>query len=446
MRHSLALLLLAGTTLAAACADRKPEPTAPPAPSLDRSGSGNACLTPQQLASLLRSVFPSRPVIQIAVGVRIETIGFLTSKRPRPDTALARRQAFQLIDLIMKLYDRDFPPRWHLPRPPGGDPASLASLLNGILCLVGLPPAFRADVFGEDGAAAVVTPDGPPTDIVTSTMFAGVHVETGSVSQPAVITVHRLPDSPGPLLTQFDQYPLFYEYSVSGVSTFDVPVIVGACQPTSIVPPDPSRLRLAHNVAPFTPGSIEVLPLAPATFLDCTDADIGLGPGGSTTLFARGRRLLGSALRALEPQPLEAKAMFGSGVGGSTRNFSPFGAVDTLGILDTLPLLQGLGIRAMPSSTMASVIGPPPQVLSPKVRLSTPSGRPLAGFEVTFVVTAGGGTVEHGDVFTDASGFAAAGAWALGPGTNTLTVTAIAPPGTGFRNSPAVFTFVNAAP
>jgi len=52
--------------------------------------------------------------------------------------------------------------------------------------------------------------------------------------------------------------------------------------------------------------------------------------------------------------------------------------------------------------------------IRPAIRLQDALGNGIAGESVTFVVTAGGGTVTGGSVLTDASGIATVGAWTMG--------------------------------
>lgn len=75
--------------------------------------------------------------------------------------------------------------------------------------------------------------------------------------------------------------------------------------------------------------------------------------------------------------------------------------------------------------------------VQPTVRATDGSGQPVAGVEVTFVVTGGGGSVDGATQTTNADGIARVGAWTLGadPGTNTLEARAGALPG-----GPVVFT------
>lgn len=73
--------------------------------------------------------------------------------------------------------------------------------------------------------------------------------------------------------------------------------------------------------------------------------------------------------------------------------------------------------------------------LRPAVRVIDASGQPVPGFEVTFAVTGGGGSVEQPTQLTNADGIARI-AWTLGPspGTNTLEARA-----GSLDGSPALF-------
>jgi len=57
----------------------------------------------------------------------------------------------------------------------------------------------------------------------------------------------------------------------------------------------------------------------------------------------------------------------------------------------------------------------------PAVRVTDTDGQPVAGYEVTFVVTAGGGALLNPSQTTGSDGIARVGAWTLGiPGPNTI--------------------------
>ena len=259
--------------------------------------------------------------------------------------------------------------------------------------------------------------------MLTETKFAGVQVNTGQVPQTTLITVTRLPNSPPPLLTTLAQFPFFYEYTSSPEVTFNTDVVVGVCQPNNIVIPNPSRLRLAHNIAPFTPGSIEILPLVNAPFLDCTLAQF------SRAGFAA--PLLEDLAALVTPTPLYATVATG-GLGGTAKKFSPYGAVDIQATMDDRSPLTQTGVAAGKPVAAAKL---------PKVLLRNALGVPMSGVTVVFSVTQGGGSVTGGTQVTNASGLATVGGWTTGAvaGVNALTVTAVLPAGSVVLKSPMVF-------
>jgi hypothetical protein len=73
----------------------------------------------------------------------------------------------------------------------------------------------------------------------------------------------------------------------------------------------------------------------------------------------------------------------------------------------------------------------------PAVKVTDAGGRPVAGVAVSFMVTAGGGTVEGGEATTGSNGVARVAAWRLGPTPGPNTVEARAG---SLEGSPVVFT------
>ena len=423
MRRSAALFVSAAALVLAGCADRPTQPSqAPATPSFSITITG-VCLGSDRIEVLIKTLFAPGVDQTAALAFWRQTYNDLA----RGDTATARSDAMKLVDFALKKYKAG-------QLVGGKSPATtqnLVTLLSGVLCRVGLPP-FDPAALDDDGAAVVVTPNSPPQDIVTGTLFAGLHVNTGDVPQPTLITITRLPsDGPGPLLTPFDQYPLYYEFNYNPGVTFTQPVLVGTCVSGSLTVPDPSRLRLAHNVAPYTWGSIEVLPFVPAPFLDCTNAGLGAAPNSWRLdgLARSGSRLLTRALALLAPQPAYAAIAGAGGVGGTVRTFSPFGAVDTLGVITSERPVEQQG-------SVNTAVTSPPTVL-----LRTPTGRTMYGVPVTFAITAGGGSLTGANPLTDATGHATVGSWTLGPTPmlNVLTATAHGPAGTGFLGNPRTF-------
>ena len=89
--------------------------------------------------------------------------------------------------------------------------------------------------------------------------------------------------------------------------------------------------------------------------------------------------------------------------------------------------------------------------VAPSVRVTDAVGNPIAGVEVTFAVTSGGGSVIDGTQTTGPDGRATVTAWTVGnqPGLNTLTATSAALPGisvvfsaTAVLGSPSVITII----
>jgi hypothetical protein len=61
----------------------------------------------------------------------------------------------------------------------------------------------------------------------------------------------------------------------------------------------------------------------------------------------------------------------------------------------------------------------------PSVLVQDGAGTPIAGKQVTFAVSGGGGVVSGGNTVTDANGIATVGAWTVGLGANALTATVV---------------------
>jgi hypothetical protein len=433
MGRFVSVAALAASLLLAACAEEPQRALAPSEPP-SFSTSGPAC---SLSSSSFGGVFQN-PGARAAALAQFDSMLVALSPSPSgPDTATARVHAMRLVDLAIHSYRAD--------SVVGGHSAAARALatdfINGVLCIVGLPTTFSPDALSDDGAAGVVTPDGPPTTLVTETGFAGVQVPSGAVTEPVVVTVVRLPDTPGALLPQLDQYPIYYEFHVTPEGALASPAVVGVCLGGGVTPPDLGRLRVAHNVAPFTMESIEILPVEPAPFLDCSNAAQALAPAGRRWIdFARaGFRRVGPALASVfGPARLEAASLYAtSGVGGTTRNFSPFGLVDTLvQMTANSPTAQ----TALAGSAVAA---------PPSVTLRTPNGHLFSGLPVNFAITSGGGSVTAASTSTDLSGVATLGSWTLGgtPGPNTVNATATPPhPGSGILSSPLTFAATGTAP
>ncbi|MEP6571340.1 MAG: hypothetical protein ABJD11_01550 [Gemmatimonadota bacterium] len=409
MRRPISLAVLALGMAAAACSSDRGDQPHPTAPSFNGGVVPYACPTAHSVRELIPTLFASPDSINAQFDQMVLRV-------QGGDAAAAQAFAFAIVDQTLTAY--------HAGTLIGGNSSQtqtqVVSFVNGVFCVAGISSTLSLGALDPDGAAQVLTPSSPTTTVLTGTKFAGVQVGAGSVPEPTLLTITRLPDTPGPLLTPLDQYPLFYEFTTGPTVTFNQTVILGVCQPSNFTAPDPTRLRVAHNIAPFTFGSVEVLPLVAAPFLDCTAAQLSMNPV---------RRVFQELARAISPTPLFA--MVGTtGLGGTTRKFSPFGAVDTLGKVDANQKTKITGIIGRPVND------------PPSLTLVTPAGRAMPGITVTFTVTSGGGQVTGATQVTGANGVAKVGSWTLGTtaGTNTLRATASAPQGAGLINNPLTFT------
>jgi hypothetical protein len=424
MRWSHLAMVVSGSLLLAACGER-PARTLSPRPQADLMTAGPTCPAPDAINSEITALF-SGGNQTAALSRFANIIDLVGATPPGPDTATAQEHALSLVGFTLEKFRQG--------TLTGGlsdaTRDQVLALANGFLCVTGLPQSLSLGAMGPDGAVAVITPTSPSTTITTGTDWAGMQIDSGTVTQTVLVTISRLPDTDR-LLTQLDQYPLYYEFHVTPEGALGEPVVVGVCPAASWTPPDPGRLRLAHNVPPYTAGSIEILPLHEVPFLDCSDATLAAVPTGIPLFdFARaGWRTVSPVLASLLlPQRLMAFAT--SGVGGTTRNFSPFGVVDTLVEMDAVS----------PLSQRWPVGGTVPQ--PPSVRLHTPLGNALVGMAVNFAVTAGGGSLTGASGVTDASGVATLGSWILGLTAGLNTVAATATPlhvGSGVARSPLTF-------
>ncbi|HEY2806245.1 MAG TPA: hypothetical protein VGI92_10355 [Gemmatimonadales bacterium] len=401
---------------ATACSDRPTQPIE--APAQFQPVAAPPCVPRATVEKFVNQLLPGaadRSMVLSRYGQIVTIMG-----REQPDTMAAHGQAVSLAAFLIGKYRAGA-----LTGGQGSETQiKLVQVLNGILCAAGLPQVFTIGSLGSDGAAAFIYPVTPDTIVVTQTLLSGVEVPTGSVGQPSIVTITRLPDFPGPLLTPLDQYPIYYEVTVTPVQVLASDVVVGVCLAGNVTPPDLSRLRVAHNIAPFTPGSIGILPLAPAPFIDCTNAPFAAAP--STGHFDLATRLQRRLSNLLLPEALAAGPLFAAGgVGGTTRNFSPFGSVDTLGTMTAATRIEFHGSPNGPADGLPSVV------------ISTPTGRPMPGISVTFAITSGSGSISGASTVTDANGVATLGGWTLGPvvGCTVVTTTASMTAGSGLTGN-----------
>lgn len=422
MRHPVLSLVIALGLSAIACSEQTTEvrqdPVAPPL-----SAVTAATCTMADIKSQIDALFPAGALRNSAQS----QFKSIPPKTTKPTGNAARDKTFKLIGFILTNYFAG--------KLVGTDiPAQVLALINALNCFAGLPaltiPAGALDPAG-DGAAAIITPTSPTTEVVNGNRHAGLRLLTGSVSRPVLVSISRLPDSPGPLLTNLDQYPLFYEFSVSPNVTFNLDVLGGICLRDNVA--NAATLRLAHNVG-ISFGDVEILPSASPDFLDCSSLD-NIGSSGRT-----GWNRFAWAKALLLPAELHATttALATVGVGGTTRKFTPFGAVDPGSnngeILFNPDAATFDNLTAAPGGTVSP---------APSVKVTSQNDSAIANVPVVFAVTGGGGTINDGatsvTVTTGADGIASLDDWTLGSEEGTNTLTATPPVGAQVGSPPAAY-------
>jgi hypothetical protein len=244
----------------------------------------------------------------------------LPTKKEDRLRAVIREQIFPIQDAILRAF--------YAGLFVGGTSATtfdkVLDLIEALYCYVSLaPPAFPSTTANTDFVIGVVFPNSPTTTLVVPSKNAAVRIPTGAAPSATTVAIEKLPDSPNPLRTSLDQYPFFYHFSgttASGPVTFNLDVTAGICLKDEIDVAE-GNLRLAHNIAPFGFGDVEVLPTETPHGIDCS-APIGF-------LNEWGQRSLDWAEKLFLPAELHAAAAaLVTGVGGTTKKFSEFGIVD----------------------------------------------------------------------------------------------------------------------
>ena len=426
MRRSALLCVAIGVgVFAAACSsdDQKPGPMEPPVDLAPVTGDQpdltlrcrNHGLIVVQLGRILSPRPPARLFQKAVQQFAMVEVALLTRKKP-----LAQARALALIGFLADNRDNLIN---------ANTPTTLTRLGNvtdAILCIVGLQPT--GVVLGPNTGIGVVPANNPePVIIRTPQGDAGLRVpEGGAPSEDVngnpipgvVVTVTGLGTN-DTLATMLDKYGQTVDLTASQeVLWLEGGVTVAICvaiEDDVLFDAIIGRLRMGHEggVLPRF-GAIEILP--PAATGDVTAVVGACGPSfGSRPAFEGLRQL---AARVFLPEPLHATAAAAlktGGVGGTTRKFSKFGAVD--------PELDVIAQPTSTSGTAGEPVEQPPSVLIRTKTLSTP----IEGIEVGFEVGEGGGTIAPAEDSTGSDGVAATTSWVLGAGENTVIATPVEP-------------------
>ncbi|HKV51961.1 MAG TPA: hypothetical protein VJO52_12270 [Gemmatimonadaceae bacterium] len=423
-RFPVFLCIAALSVLAACSNDAPPLPSAPNGPAIPPNAdrlfpAGCSVITESQITKL----FPRKSRVLATVGYVVVLLDLATG-HPKAAT----NDMFKLWDFTLKTY--------YAGNLLGGQSTATqnATLAFGqaLYCLVGLDGStltLNTTPLDPNNVVQVVFPSASDQTVVTGSQQGGVMIPGNTLSQPVTISITLL-NGPftfpaGPLNTKLDQYGPFFEFKVVPQQTFATPVVAAACIATPAGAPPPPSVDIAHNVG----NGIEILPTAPVNFLDCGGS--ALNPQRSVTDLMRDRqygkaanRVVSLAAEFFSPTSLHAA---GSGIGGKTKSFSPFGGVDTAVVVQLPASFPAQPQHAPAGSDVAS----PPSVL-----VQTTNGHtPLGGASVTFAITAGGGSLGPASSTTalasstvttaTATGLATVPNWTLGVGPdNAVTANA----------------------
>jgi hypothetical protein len=306
-------------------------------------------------------------------------------------------------------------------------PATMARLINGLLCWVGLPPRIP-----QNSDSFFILPSDTAQVILREDQKAGVLLPPNPVGEPSIITINYADTIR--LNTKYDQYPGGVNITLS--SPLVGTAVVAVCPDPNLMDTNIlSRLRLGHQAS----FGFEILPPADPT-------PVGLNcsvPTASAPTSLVGR-MVASLGEVLLPKVLHAKARasaFGGGVGGSASEFSPFAPIDPVlnfggGVGGSASeFLRSAVANGSTCETMTGAIGSPlREACRPQITITTASGTPFVGVPVQFSVLTGGGSVgiegasaSCGALGTTSSGTTNSagvvrGCWTLGltPGVNGL--------------------------
>src|SRR5262245_1942216 len=214
MRRSMASLVALSvvTVLLASCSDvsrREADPTSPIRPGAGQLSTAPACVTLNNLVSMVNTVFGAgSPNANSALG----KLDNLDKQLQKGNLADAQDQARNIVAFVQQKAQQGGLPGTH---------AQVQALISGVLCYVGLSPDTFL-IFPSD-AAQVVKHSGGRT---------GISLQANTVAVPTLVTITVLSETTPPLVTKLDQYPGFITITQS--SPLTKPAIVGVCPSTNI--------------------------------------------------------------------------------------------------------------------------------------------------------------------------------------------------------------------
>lgn len=423
MRRAILAGMVTVTLTVTACSEQPTEVGAPEAPAPPTAALVTGCPSTPTSAQIVEAIVELVPPSPLRTRLT-RLANHLPKKLEDRLKAAVRQEIFVIQDLVLRAYYAGALVGGTSP----GTFDKVLRLIEALYCWVGLsPPELPGTTAGSDVVVGVVFPSSPTTTLVVPSEHAAVTIPTGAAPAATTIVISILPDETPPLRTSLDQYPFFYHFSgttADGPVTFTLDVTAGICLRDDIDVPD-ADLRLAHNVAPFGFGDVEVLP-RPASVpgLDCGDLPPESDPGPIGRIPAWLRERFAWAGRLLLPREAQASAALVAtvGVGGTTKKFSEFGIVDVESGPASLEYHPDAGSFEGLSAAPGGTVSPAPSVI-----VRSAGGMPIPGVPVEFEVGPSGGAVNGGNtttVLTDADGVATVASWTLGEEAGTYLLVA----------------------
>jgi hypothetical protein len=208
----------------AACSSAPDQPTAPGAGKANAPLSSLNCSADlANIQALTVDLFPGGN--QNSVLTRWLQIVDLLSPPSPYDPATATSNTYNLVSYILDKYSSG----QTIGGQSAANAAKVTSLVNQMFCFAGIDATLPG--LGPDEGAGLYGPNSPATLITTGNKQGGVSLPpgNGNVTAQTLITIHRVPDFPGPLLTPLDQFPLYYEFNSSSGEEFTLDAVVGVC-------------------------------------------------------------------------------------------------------------------------------------------------------------------------------------------------------------------------
>lgn len=343
MRRTSTAGLLVAVLLAAACSGDSPVGTRTP---LQPSAVNPDLGLGDRIAQLIPVLYPNG--LETAAGTRWDNI---RGKLANGDVSTARKMYFELARWVEQKIPQMDPPPNGMTRQQG---ATQLVFWMSQYVFAGGDAAPLPDL-GPDITFTVVQP-GTAVTVTTPTKKAGVFIPATAAPEPFTLVVyqdshHYAENCSGPLETTLCQYPQFYRFepyphvTLTTPATFAVCHVNGGDHRLPLPGSDHDQYRLAHELSPNGPyvtggtvrntngESVEVLPLASASFMDCHEGDDVYS--STDGLLERGTRELRRFARAMGRAlaPTAAYAI-DQGGGGFSLTFSAFNVVDPLGVPD----------------------------------------------------------------------------------------------------------------